>query len=76
MGLQKRGDLTVWLSNDALDAWRASPSGKPGGRRTYGEIAIEAALTIGMVFQLSGPITRLTASLEGRYTIVILPIGD
>ncbi len=33
-GLQKRGDLTVWLSDDALDSWRATPSGKPGGFRS------------------------------------------
>ena len=49
-GLKKRGDLTVWLSDEALDAWRETPSGKPGGQRTYGDIAIEAALTIRMVF--------------------------
>jgi hypothetical protein len=52
VGLQRRGDLTVWLSNDALDAWRPPPSGKPGGQRTYADIAIEAALTIRMVFHL------------------------
>ncbi len=50
--LQKRGDLTVWLSDAALDAWRAPASGKPGGQRTYADIAIEAALTIRMVFHL------------------------
>jgi hypothetical protein len=26
-GLRRRGDLTVWLSDAALDAWRAQPSG-------------------------------------------------
>ena len=51
-GLQRRGDRTVWLSDDALDAWRAPASGKPGGQRTYADIAIEAALTIRMVFHL------------------------
>ncbi len=50
--LRRRGDLTVWLSDAALDAWRAPPSGKPGGQRTYANIAIEAALTIRMVFHL------------------------
>ena len=45
-GLRRRGDLTVWLSDEALDAWRAPPSGKPGGQRRYADIAIEAALTI------------------------------
>ncbi len=51
-GLRRRGDLTVWLSNDAINTWRARPSGKPGGQRTYANIAIEAALTIRMVFHL------------------------
>jgi len=32
-GLRERGDLTVWLSDKALDAWRAAPSGNPGGQR-------------------------------------------
>ena len=50
--LRSRGDLTVWLSDDALDSWRAPASGKPGGQRTYANIAIEVALTIRMVFQL------------------------
>ncbi len=51
-GLQRRGDMTVWFSDVALDAWRAPSSGKPGGQRTYADIAIEAALTIRMVFHL------------------------
>ena len=51
-GLRRRGDVTVWLSDEALDAWRAPASGKPGGQRTYANIAIEAALTIRMVFRL------------------------
>ena len=50
-GLRRRGDLTVWFSDDAIvDSWLALPSGKPGGQRTYANIAIEAALTIRMVF--------------------------
>ncbi len=51
-GLQRRGDLTVRLSDAALDAWRAPASGKPGGQRTYADLAIDAALTIGMVSHL------------------------
>ncbi len=51
-GLQKRGDLTVWLSDAALDGWRAPASGKPCGQRTYANVAIEAALTIRMAFHL------------------------
>ena len=65
-GLRSRGDLTIWLSDDALDAWRAVPSGKPGGQRTYTDIAIEAALTIRTVFHL--PLRQRRASY-GRWPI-------
>lgn len=50
--LQKRGSVTVWLSKAALDAWRAPATGRPGSQRTYSDLAIEAALTIRMVFCL------------------------
>jgi hypothetical protein len=60
-GLRSRGDLTVWLSNDAINSWRARPSGKPGGQRTYANIAIEAALTIRMVFH------RRLPAIAGRH---------
>ena len=33
--LRNRADLTVWLSDAALDAWQAPASGKPGGQPTY-----------------------------------------
>ena len=42
-GLRNRGDLTLRLSDAALDAWRAPASGTPGGQRTYSDLAIEAA---------------------------------
>jgi hypothetical protein len=75
-GLQKRGDLTVWLSNTALDAWRAPASGKPGGQRRYADIAIEAALTIRMVFHL--PLRQTEGFLRSLAQLleVDLPIPD
>ena len=75
-GLQKRGDLTVWLSDEALDAWRETPSGKPGGQRTYADIVIEAALTIRMVFHL--PLRQTEGFLRGLAEIlrIDLPIPD
>ena len=44
-GLRRRGDLTIWLSEDAINSRREPPSGKPGGQRTKTDIAIEASLT-------------------------------
>ena len=49
-GLRRRGDLTIWLSEDAIKTWRAPSSGEPGGQRVYANIAIESALTIAWSF--------------------------
>ena len=75
-GLQRRGDLTVWLSDAALDAWRAPPSGKPGGQRIYADIAIGAALTIRMVFNL--PLRQTEGFLRSLVDLLDLelPIPD
>ena len=75
-GLRRRGDLTVWLSDAALDSWLAPPSGKPGGQPTYADIAIEAALTIRMVFHL--PLRQTEGFLRSlaRMLEVELPIPD
>jgi hypothetical protein len=75
-GLRRRGNLTVWLSDAALDAWRALPSGLPGGQRTYANIAIEAALTIRMVFQL--PLRQTEGFLHSLVDLldVEIPIPD
>ena len=75
-GLKRRGDLTVWLSTSALDAWRAPANGKPGGQRKYSELAIETALTIRMVFHL--PLRQTEGFLRGLTEMleVELPIPD
>ena len=75
-GLQKRGDLTVWLSDAALEAWHAPASGKPGGQRTYADLAIEAALTISMVFHL--PLRQTEGFLRSLAQLLELdlPIPD
>ncbi len=75
-GLKKRGDLTVWLSDDALDSWRAPANGKPGGQRRYADLAIGTALTIRMVFHL--PLRQTEGFLRGLAEMldVELPIPD
>jgi hypothetical protein len=75
-GLRRRGDLTVWLSEDAINSWREPPSGKPGGQRTYADIAIEAALTIRMIFHLPLRQTEGFLGSLARMLEVDLPIPD
>ena len=50
--LRNRGDVTVWLSGDAIDAWTPPKKGKRGGQPIYSDIAIETSLLLRMVFHL------------------------
>ena len=50
--LVQRGDVTLWLSADATDAWRPAPSGRPGAPKKFSDCAIETALTLRLVFRL------------------------
>jgi len=46
--LRRRGDITVWISQEALAGWRV-----PAGRRTFSDAAIIAALTVHAVYRLA-----------------------
>ena len=48
--LRERGSLTVWF--DPGMAWHAAPSGKRGGQAVYSDAAIQACLTIKVLFGL------------------------
>jgi hypothetical protein len=50
--LRDRGDITLWISQDAIDAWMAPNSGKRGAQPIYADIAIETALTLRLLFRL------------------------
>ena len=59
-----------------MKSWREPPSGKPGGQRIYANIAIEAALTLRMIFHL--PLRQTEGFLRSlaRMLEVELPIPD
>ena len=50
--LRNRGDITVWFSQDAIEAWTPKNNGKRGGQSVYSDIAIETSLPLRLVFQL------------------------
>ncbi|MEO9782234.1 MAG: transposase [Sedimentitalea sp.] len=49
--LRQRGDLTAWISEDALALWSALCRTTRGGQRRYSDLAIEMCLTLGLVFK-------------------------
>ena len=50
--LVRRGDVTVWLSSDAIAAWTPGRSGRRGGQWRYSDLAIETALTLRLLYHL------------------------
>ena len=60
--LRQRGSLTVWFTDEAIQAWQAEPRTTPGGQPHYSTLAITTALTMGMVFGLA---LRQTEGLIG-----------
>ena len=50
--LVRRGDVTVWVSSEAIAAWTPRRSGRRGGQRRYSDLAIETALTLRLVYHL------------------------
>ena len=49
-GLRSRGDVTIWLSEDAIAAWIPPKNGLRGGQRRYSNLALRTALTLRVVF--------------------------
>jgi hypothetical protein len=48
--LVRRGNLTVWFTEEAVAAWHAPATGERGGQPVYSAIAIETSLALRLVF--------------------------
>ena len=49
--LKQRGSITFWLSDEAIAAWKAEPTGKRGRQPDYSDLAIETSLSLRLVFK-------------------------
>jgi IS5 family transposase len=50
--LVARGDITLWITPEALVAWRPACTGRRGGQPKFSDVAIETALTLRILFHL------------------------
>jgi hypothetical protein len=50
--LVQRGDITLWISEDAIASWKPAPTGLRGAQRKFSSHAIETALVLRLVFKL------------------------
>lgn len=74
--LVRRGSLTLWITEEALAAWRAPLTGKRGGQPVYTDVAIETGLALRLVLhqprrQTEGAMRSIVGLLG-----VDLPIPD
>src|SRR3954462_14392294 len=51
--LRRRGSVTVWFSDEAVEAWKASPRRGRGREPAYSDLAILTALTFKAVCRLA-----------------------
>ena len=71
--LVRRGDVTVWVSSEAIAAWTASRSGRRGGQRRYSDLAIETALTLRLLYHL--PLRQAEGFLHALFGIMRLDLS-
>jgi hypothetical protein len=74
--LRQRGSLTVWFTDEAIQAWAAEPRTTRGGQPWYSPLAILTALTLRAVFHLA---LRQTEGLIGSVIHLLgldLPVPD
>ncbi len=48
----ERGDITLWISEEAFSSWKPAPTGLRGGRKKFSDHAVETAPTLRLVFNL------------------------
>src|SRR3954464_14672802 len=74
--LRRRGSVTVWFSDEAVEAWEAERRTSRGGQPAYSDLAILTGLTFKAVFRLA---YRQTEGLIGSVMGLLdldLPVPD
>ena len=71
--LVRRGDVTLWVSSEAITAWTASRSARRGGQRRYSDLAIETALTLRLISHL--PLRQAEGFLHALFGIMRLDLS-
>ena len=71
--LVRRGDVTLWLSSEAITAWTPRRSGRRGGQRRYSDLAIETALTLRLLSHL--PLRQAEGFLHALFGMMRLDLS-
>ena len=71
-GLRSRGDVTIWLSEEAIAVWTPPKTGLCGGQRRYSNLAILTALALRVVFRL--PLRQTEGFLDSLLSLMGLEV--
>ena len=71
--LVRRGDVTVWVSSEAIAAWTPRRSGRRGGQRRYSDLAIETAMTLRLLYHL--PLRQAEGFLHALFGMMRLDLS-
>ena len=71
--LVRRGDVTVWVSSEAIAGWTPGRSGRRGGQRRYSDLAIETALTLRLLYHL--PLRQAEGFLHALFGMMRLDLS-
>jgi hypothetical protein len=70
--LAQRGDITLWISDDAIASWKPVPTGRRGAQRKFSDHAIEAVLTLRLIFNL--PLRQAEGFLRSVLSLMALDL--
>jgi Transposase DDE domain len=72
--LVRRGDVTLWLSPEAITTWEPARVGTRGAQPKYSHLAIETALTLRLLFHL--PLRQTEGFLTSIFGISSWTVRD
>ena len=69
----RHGDVTLWLSSEAIAAWTPGWSGHRGGQRRYSDLAIETAMALRLLSHL--PLRQAEGFLHALFGMMRLDLS-
>jgi hypothetical protein len=67
MPYKQRGSLSIWFDDEVV--WEAQPCSKRGRQQAYSDVAIQACLTIKVLFGL--PLRQTTGFMESLLKLAV-----
>lgn len=72
-GLRRRGSLTLWVTNEAMANWHATPRLTAGGQPCYSDLAIETGLMLRLAFHL--PLRQTEGLMASVFELMGVPLA-